>query len=166
MSRRRRNKGGRPPYVPTDEDRQLVERLAGIFVSQEEIARTWLKPPIDQKTLRRHYRDELDNGVQRVGGSIKARILRAAENGSLRAMIYLADRLCPEFAPTWKMPEGIGNGTTVIPGGPGGGTTIIIRGGLPDEAEPAQQIEASPSLKPNGANGSGHSGNGAAEPEN
>lgn len=150
MSRKRKGDGsprgrGRPEHEPTEENRALVERLAGLFVSHDEIAHTWLQPPIDTKTLRKYYRDQLDHGPARVGNSIKARILRAAENGSLRAMTYLADRLCPEFQPKLRVPENLGNNTAIM----AGGTTIIIKGGPPDEPVLA---------KVNGAgNGSDHS---------
>ena len=47
------------PYVPTDEQRRLVKAMAGYGVPHEGIA---VMLEIDPKTLRRHYRQELDRG--------------------------------------------------------------------------------------------------------
>ena len=47
------------PYVPTDEQRRLVKAMAGYGVPHEGIA---IMLEIDPKTLRRHYRGELDRG--------------------------------------------------------------------------------------------------------
>jgi hypothetical protein len=54
---------------------------------------------------------------------LKMRILRRAEAGNLRALIYLLNRLCPEFAPRWRGAEDQ----------PTAATTIIVRGGLTAE---------------------------------
>ena len=47
-------------YEPTDEQRRTVRAMAGFGVPQPDIA-TFLR--IDPKTLRKYYRDELDQGV-------------------------------------------------------------------------------------------------------
>lgn len=52
--------GGRPSYKPTDKDRRTVKALAGFGTSHEDIAQTI---GIDPKTLRKHFRKELDAGV-------------------------------------------------------------------------------------------------------
>jgi hypothetical protein len=50
-----------PPLLePTDEQRRLVRAMAGFGVPQEDIA-THLE--IDAKTLRKHFRQELDRGT-------------------------------------------------------------------------------------------------------
>jgi hypothetical protein len=136
--------------VPSDDNKALVERLAGLFVSHHEIAKTWLKPPIDVGTLRKYYRDELDHGPARVANSLKARILRTAENGSLRAMTYLADRLVPEFVAIRKA-EAMIPAALQVPQG----TTIIIKGGLPsDDIEfPALKATNGSGASPSPANG-------------
>jgi hypothetical protein len=51
------------PFEPSDEQRRMVKALAGFGVPQQDIA-THLG--IDAKTLRKHFRGELD------GGSIEA----------------------------------------------------------------------------------------------
>src|SRR4051812_20219773 len=48
------------PYEPSEEQRRTVRAMAGFGVPQPDIA-TFLR--IDPKTLRKYYRDELDQGV-------------------------------------------------------------------------------------------------------
>src|SRR4051794_26158152 len=47
------------PYCATDEQRRMVKAMAGYGVPHEGIA---VMLDIDPKTLRRHYRQELDRG--------------------------------------------------------------------------------------------------------
>jgi len=47
------------PYCPTEEQRRMVRAMAGYGVPHEGIA---VMLEIDAKTLRRHYRQELDRG--------------------------------------------------------------------------------------------------------
>ena len=51
---------GRPPHVPTDETRNLVESLSGFGIPQTEIARL---VGIDPKTLRFHYEEQIELGT-------------------------------------------------------------------------------------------------------
>jgi DNA-binding NarL/FixJ family response regulator len=50
-------------YVPTDDQRALVENAAAFGISQADIANQ-LK--IDEKTLRKHFREELNSGKFKV----------------------------------------------------------------------------------------------------
>jgi DNA invertase Pin-like site-specific DNA recombinase len=50
----------RPRFEPIDPQRQLVKSLAAYGIGQEEIAR---KIGVSAKTLRRHFREELDRGA-------------------------------------------------------------------------------------------------------
>ena len=77
----------RVEFVPSDE-----ERLTGLLVSQPEIARDWIRPPIDAKTLLKHFRAEINRGRARTYVRLKALLLRAAEAGNVRAQIYLLER--------------------------------------------------------------------------
>lgn len=60
---------GRPPHEPTDKLRSSVSLMAAIGIPHDMIA---LKIGINQDTLRKHYRSELDLGkvemLTRVGG--------------------------------------------------------------------------------------------------
>jgi AraC-like DNA-binding protein len=53
----------RAEYVPTDAQRALVENAAAFGLTQDEIANQ-LK--IDEKTLRKHFRDELSSAKFKV----------------------------------------------------------------------------------------------------
>lgn len=50
-------KGGRPSHEPSGKDRKTVECMASYGIKQEEIAAVI---GVDSKTLRAHYRNELD----------------------------------------------------------------------------------------------------------
>lgn len=49
-----------PPHSPTEETRAEVRALSGFGITQDDIARYL---DIDPKTLRKHYREELDTGT-------------------------------------------------------------------------------------------------------
>ena len=50
---------GRPPFQPSDEQRKTVTAMAGYGIPQEGICKVI---GIDLKTLRKHFREELDKG--------------------------------------------------------------------------------------------------------
>lgn len=86
MAKARR--GGRPPHQPDNKLRMVVELLAGAAVPQSEICGV-LK--IDPKTLRRHYRCELDRGAARVQAKLVMNLCRLArgENAvALKAIMF------------------------------------------------------------------------------
>ena len=86
-------------FQPTDEERILVERLTGLMVPQAEIARDWIKLPIDGKTLRKHFRTELTRGRLRTYARLKAQLMRSAEGGNVRAQVYLMERFFADLHP-------------------------------------------------------------------
>jgi hypothetical protein len=86
-------------FEPTDEERTLVERVTGLMVAQDEIARDWIKPPISVRTLRKHFREEITRGRMRTYARLKAQLMRSAENGSVRAIIYLLERFYWQMMP-------------------------------------------------------------------
>lgn len=49
----------KPPHSPTPADRKKVRVLSGLGIKQDDIAAAF---GIDDKTLRKHYREELDGG--------------------------------------------------------------------------------------------------------
>ena len=56
---------GRPPFEPTDAQREKVKSLAGLGVAQERI-RHYIRDsgePISKNTLIKHFRTELDEGL-------------------------------------------------------------------------------------------------------
>jgi hypothetical protein len=50
---------GQAPYVPTDEQRRQVRELAGLQISQQEIADVMGVSP---DTIQRHHREDFDQG--------------------------------------------------------------------------------------------------------
>lgn len=66
----------------------MVELLAGAAVSQREIATVLA---IDKKTLRRHYRRELDRGAAKVEAELIGNLLRLASGDdglALKAVMF------------------------------------------------------------------------------
>jgi hypothetical protein len=113
-------------FVPTDEERTLVERLTGLMVSVESIAQDWIKPPISKATLRKHFRTELTRGRERTFARLKAMIMRAAEGGSVPAQKYLLERFFFDMMP--PLPASLSAADVL---GAPAGATIVIKGGLP-----------------------------------
>lgn len=72
-----KNPGGRPSYKPTDKDRRTVKVLAGFGTSHEDIAQTI---GIDPKTLRKHFRKELDAGVIEANAKVAQSLFMRATN--------------------------------------------------------------------------------------
>ena len=81
-------------YVPTADQRALVENAAAFGLTQADSAEQ-LK--IDEKTLRKHFRDELSSGkfkVDMTAGNVK-KVWLLARRGSLEATMsyYLVERI-------------------------------------------------------------------------
>jgi hypothetical protein len=89
--------------------------------------------------LRKHFREELKHGRERTASKIKALIWQHAQRGSLRAAIYLADRLCDLPAPRFRDPEDMPPPSQV---------TVIIKGGLPATIEPDGAAQDGPADDP------------------
>jgi len=75
----------KPPHAPTPEQRQIVQLHATIGTPQETIGRIL---GIDAKTLRKHYRDELDLAVAKANATIGGALFNKAKNGDTAAQIF------------------------------------------------------------------------------
>lgn len=71
-------KRGRPPYTPTEEQRQKVAGYATYGVPQERIAK-WLK--IDVLTLRKYYEAELTEGLLKANAKVGQTLFQMATSG-------------------------------------------------------------------------------------
>ena len=85
---------GRPSHQPTDKTRTIVESAAGFGVPQEAIA---AQIGIDDETLRKHYRKELDDGYFNVAMKVGKTIVGLAttsedENVRIKAAQFYAAR--------------------------------------------------------------------------
>lgn len=69
----------RPAFHPTDEQRLLVKSLAAYGIAHEAIAgRVGLRSP---KTLRRHFRKELDSGALEAEAKVRMTLWQMATSG-------------------------------------------------------------------------------------
>jgi hypothetical protein len=75
----------RKPHEPTQESRQLVQLHTTVGTDQETIARVL---GIDPKTLRKHYRDELDIARAKANATIGGALFNKAKSGDTAAMIF------------------------------------------------------------------------------
>ncbi len=75
----------KPPHEPTEAQRQLVQLHATIGTQQSVIADIL---GIDDKTLRKHYRNELDLALAKANATIGGALFNKAKNGDTAAMIF------------------------------------------------------------------------------
>lgn len=72
----------KPPFKPTEEEHKLVEQMIAVGIPQASVARM-IRGGIDEKTLRKHFRDELDTGAikadARVSGMLYTNCLAGKE---------------------------------------------------------------------------------------
>lgn len=69
----------RPRFTPTDAQRRLVKSLAAIGTKQSDIA-----PMVgvrSEKTLRKHFRQELDRGELEANGKVAQALFQMATSG-------------------------------------------------------------------------------------
>ena len=107
-----REGSGRPEFVPTPEQRKYVQILAGLQVPHAQISRM-IGDGIHEQTMRKHFAEELQNGRDTLVASLKTMVVKAAQNGSVRAQTWLLERLAgPEFAPQMRI-GGIEGGSPI-----------------------------------------------------
>jgi len=75
----------RNPHEPTPESRQLVQLHATIGTPQDDVARII---GVDAKTLRKHYREELDLAHAKANATIGGALFNKAKSGDTAAMIF------------------------------------------------------------------------------
>lgn len=79
---RAKNRGGRPEYVPTIEDRLSVEQMKFCGEPESVIARALR---IDVKTLRKHFDNELANGHAFRRREVIGHLFTQAQDGNVSA---------------------------------------------------------------------------------
>lgn len=70
--------GHRPQFKPTQKQRGLVEGMAACGTPQKDIA---IVVGIDAKTLRKHFREELDTAMIRANAKVAASLYDMATTG-------------------------------------------------------------------------------------
>lgn len=73
---------GRPSFAPTDEQRKTVRAMSGYGVPQPEIAKVL---QIDDKTLRKYFRAELDVAATHTNAKVAETLFRMATRGDCPA---------------------------------------------------------------------------------
>src|SRR5688572_31405476 len=72
-------------HTPDPGLRRQVEAMAAYGIPETDIARVI---GIDPKTLRKHYRDELDMGATKANAQVAGYLFNAAKNGHVTAQIF------------------------------------------------------------------------------
>ena len=72
-------------HEPTDETRRLVESSSGLGLPHEQIG---ILVGIDDKTLRKYYRHELDMGKAKANGQIAKTLYSKAISGDTTSLIW------------------------------------------------------------------------------
>jgi hypothetical protein len=76
---------GRRAHKPDPAQRRQVEAMAAYGIPADDISRGL---GIDAKTLRKHYRDELDLGETKANAQVAGFLFSAAKNGNVTAQIF------------------------------------------------------------------------------
>lgn len=78
-------KPGRPPWVPTEEDRKKVRLYAGLGMTQEQIG-ALIGVSVD--SLDRKCREDLDVGKAEIISKVAGSLVRKAMNGDTTSAIF------------------------------------------------------------------------------
>lgn len=76
---------GRRAHKPDPAQRRQVEALAAYGIPEPDISRAI---GVDPKTLRKHYRDELDLGATKANAQVAGFLFNSAKNGNVTAQIF------------------------------------------------------------------------------
>ncbi len=74
-------------FKPTDELREIVESMSGVGIPQDSIA---LVLDIAPKTLRKHFRAELDTAAIKANAKVGGTLFAKATSGDTTAAIFWA----------------------------------------------------------------------------
>lgn len=75
----------KPSHRATQERRDTVGAMSAYGIPQAEIAKCL---DIDVKTLRKHYREELDTAAAKANAAIAGKLYKKAMGGDVRSMIF------------------------------------------------------------------------------
>lgn len=80
----------RPTFVPTDAQREQVKILSACGVPQKNICQILAgkNPAMDEKTLRKHFAVELDNGSALANAKVAQSLFKKATGGNVTAQIF------------------------------------------------------------------------------
>jgi hypothetical protein len=80
----------RPTFTPTDAQREQVKILSACGVPQKNICQiiAGKNKTIDEKTLRKHFEAELDNGSALANAKVAQSLFKKATGGNVTAQIF------------------------------------------------------------------------------
>lgn len=76
-----------PSFEPTDEERKLVEQMTSCGIPQESQCLV-IRDGIDDKTLRKHFRRELDTAATKANTAVAGTLFTKAMSGDTTALIW------------------------------------------------------------------------------
>ena len=82
-----RKKAGQPAFKPTDDERKLVEQMTACGIPQESQCLV-IRDGIDDKTLRKHFRRELDTAATKANAKVAGTLFNKAMGGDTTAIIW------------------------------------------------------------------------------
>ena len=82
-----RKKAGQPAFKPTDDERKLVEQMTACGIPQESQCLV-IRDGIDDKTLRKHFRRELDTAATKANAAVAGTLFTKAMSGDTTALIW------------------------------------------------------------------------------
>jgi len=77
----------RPPFKPTAAERKLVEQMTAVGIPQESQCLV-VRDGIDEKTLRKHFRRELDTSATKANAKVTQTLFSKAMGGDTTALIW------------------------------------------------------------------------------
>jgi|TARA_R110000824_G_scaffold98817_1_gene235571 hypothetical protein len=75
----------KPTFKPTDDERKLVEQMTAVGIPQESVCRI-IRGGIDDKTLRKHFRDELDTALIKANAKVSGMLYNNCMSGKERSI--------------------------------------------------------------------------------
>jgi len=90
-------KRGKPPYVPTKQDRLLVEAYVGVGMTEDEICGALSRPPDHERgpfrmaltTLRKYYSRELTTARVKMVARMRIKLIAKADAGDVAALLHV-----------------------------------------------------------------------------
>ena len=79
------NRGGRPPYEPTEKDRRIVESMIAYGVTTQEVARVI---GISPHTMYKYFRDELETSAVKANSKVAETAYAMAVSGKCPAATF------------------------------------------------------------------------------
>jgi len=117
---------GRPKYEPTEADRNTVRSMAATGFPHPEIAKCLGTSGIDGKTLRKHFRHELDTAADKANAAVANKAYQMAIAGDPPAATFF----WLKCRAGWKEKQEIEH---TGPGG--GGLQMVIRSVLDEKPD-------------------------------